>query len=113
MLHLYWTFGGKWAFLSSLPKTPAGDPLFWPGRTACLAVAIALAAASALALWNSFRWHTVAMYGITAAFAIRAVGDFRYLGWSKRVYGTDFATLDTWVYSPLCLVLALLAWASA
>jgi hypothetical protein len=112
LLHLYWTFGGRWAFLSSVPKTDAGNPLFLPGRTACLAVAFALASASGITLWSSFRWRSVAMYGIAVVFALRAFGDFRYSGWTKRVHGSDFATLDTWLYSPLCLMLAILAWAS-
>jgi hypothetical protein len=36
----------------------------------------------------------------------RAVGDFRYVGFFKRVRDSRFATLDTRVYSPLCFVLA-------
>jgi hypothetical protein len=36
----------------------------------------------------------------------RAIGDFKYLGLFKRVRGSRFATLDTFVYSPLCLLLA-------
>ena len=31
---------------------------------------------------------------------------FKSLGLFKRVRGSKFATLDTWVYSPLCLLLA-------
>jgi hypothetical protein len=34
------------------------------------------------------------------------VGEFKYVGFFKRVRGTRFATLDTLVYSPLCLLLA-------
>lgn len=112
LLHLYWAGGGEWGFSSSLPKTPAGVPLIRPGSAACIAVAFALAAAAGLALWNSFRWRTPALYAVAAVFALRTLGDFRYLGWSKQIHGTDFATLDTWLYSPLCLVLAGLAWAS-
>jgi hypothetical protein len=36
---------------------------------------------------------------------LRAVGEFRYVGLFKRVRGTKFAVLDTFVYSPLCLLL--------
>jgi hypothetical protein len=34
------------------------------------------------------------------------VGDFRLVGFFKRVRGNAFARLDTLVYAPLCLVLA-------
>ena len=37
----------------------------------------------------------------------RAIGEFRYVGFFKRVVGSRFATLDTFVYSPLCLALAI------
>jgi hypothetical protein len=46
-------------------------------------------------------------YGLALGLLARAVGDFKYVGFSKRVRGTPFARLDTWIYSPLCLLLAL------
>jgi hypothetical protein len=110
LLHVYWACGGERGFASSLPRTTAGEPLFRPGAAACSVVALALAAAAGLAVWSTFRFHALAIYGIAVAFALRAVGDFRYVRWSRRVHGTDFARLDTWLYSPLCLLLALLAW---
>jgi hypothetical protein len=42
-------------------------------------------------------------------FAVRAVGDFRYCGFFKRVKGTAFARKDTLIFSPLCTLLAALA----
>ena len=36
----------------------------------------------------------------------RAVGEFRLVGFFKRVRGSGCARLDTFVYSPLCLALA-------
>ncbi|MBN3819698.1 DUF3995 domain-containing protein, partial [Paraburkholderia sp. Se-20369] len=40
-------------------------------------------------------------------FAVRAVGDFRYVGFFKRIRGSRFARLDTLCYSPLCAALSL------
>ena len=44
----------------------------------------------------------------------RAIGEFKYVGFFKRVRGSRFARLDTLIYSPLCLSLAigvaLVAW---
>jgi hypothetical protein len=38
---------------------------------------------------------------------LRAVGDFRLVGFFKRIRGSRFAYLDTAIYSPLCLMLAI------
>ena len=42
-------------------------------------------------------------------FVLRAIGNLRTFGFFKTVTGTPFADWDTWLYSPLCLLLALLA----
>jgi hypothetical protein len=36
----------------------------------------------------------------------RAIGEFKYVGFFKRVRGSRFARRDTLLYSPLCLWLA-------
>jgi hypothetical protein len=38
--------------------------------------------------------------------ALRAIGEFRYVGLFKRVRESRFAALDTRVYTPLCVALA-------
>lgn len=99
---------------STLPEVD-GEPAFVPGPWVTLVVAGALAACvllvAAVAGWIELplprqwvRWLAVAM---AAAFAVRAVGEFRLVGFFKRVKGTRFARMDTRVYSPLCLLLAL------
>jgi Protein of unknown function (DUF3995) len=45
-------------------------------------------------------------FALSLGLLARAVGEFRYVGFFKRVRGTRFARLDTLVYSPLCLLLA-------
>jgi hypothetical protein len=37
---------------------------------------------------------------------LRAVGDFHYVGFFKRIRNTRFAKMDTLIYTPLCLALA-------
>jgi hypothetical protein len=53
--------------------------------------------------WAS-QW-TSAVLGII--FVVRSIGDFRSAGFFKSVRNTTFALWDTWLYSPLCLVLGL------
>jgi hypothetical protein len=49
------------------------------------------------------------MHGMSAVLFLRAVGDFRAVGFSKRVRDTRFAWWDTRLFSPLCLAMAVLA----
>ncbi len=46
---------------------------------------------------------------VSLLFLGRAFGDFRYVGYTKRIRGTEFAKNDYFIYSPLCLVVAGLA----
>lgn len=89
-------------------------PAFVPSRPGTLAVAFALAACALLVLGQigflgavapvwMFRTGTAVLAVLLAA---RAIGDFRLVGFFKRVRGSTFARLDTWIYSPLCVALA-------
>jgi len=111
-LHVYWACGGQLASGAVLPHVE-GRPLFTPSRAATIAVAVGLAAAASLALMAGHllasplpaplvRWAAVAL-GVV--FLARAVGDFRVAGYFKRVRDTTFAVWDTWLYSPLCVLI--------
>ena len=114
LIHIYWLFGGRVGKLAAIPEID-GKPIFEPSAAATLVVAIGLAlcavviagTAGILVLPVS---HTVLAW-LTRALAVvlllRAVGDFRLVGFFKRIRHTHFARLDTAVYSPLCLVLAI------
>ncbi|MES2959565.1 MAG: DUF3995 domain-containing protein [Pseudomonadota bacterium] len=89
-------------------------PLFLPSTRATLAVGAvllmfaALVAATADELPIALpRGLLVGLsYALAAGLAARSVGEFRYVGFFKRVRGSRFAVLDTYFYSPLCLLLA-------
>jgi hypothetical protein len=40
-------------------------------------------------------------------FIIRAIGEFKYIGFFKTIKNSKFAELDTKFYSPLCLYLGI------
>ena len=113
-LHVFWALGGTWGTGAAIPEID-GRPRFVPSPRATLAVAAALAGAAVgmlarvdvIALpvpaWAS-RWLAA---GLGAVFVLRSIGDFRLIGFFKSVRGTRFAVWDTWVYSPLCLLLGL------
>ena len=79
-----------------------------------MGVALLLAAALSLEYIGVFSlplppWLTsLGMWMLGAVFLLRAVGDFRYVGFFKRHTDTRFARLDTLFYSPLCLLLSAL-----
>ena len=91
-----------------------GKPLFIPTRSATAAVGIVLLLAAALvgatarAVWPGMPQTVLSWLSYALAFGLlgRAVGEFRYVGFFKRVRGSRFAQLDTLIYSPLCLLLA-------
>ncbi|MED4586514.1 DUF3995 domain-containing protein [Brevibacillus choshinensis] len=116
LLHLYWVVGGKWALEAAIPRTKDGSRrLFSPGKAATVCVAFLIFFACYLLLAQSgylyvllseklIRWGCILC---AAVFFLRAMGDFRYVGFFKRVRQTHFARNDTWFYSPLCLWLGL------
>jgi hypothetical protein len=92
-----------------------GKPLFVPTRKATVAVGLALLLFSGLVAATG-RIFSVGLpqlalacvsYALALGLLARAVGDFKYVGFFKRVRGTKFARLDSVLYSPLCLLLAL------
>ncbi len=114
-LHIYWALGGKWGMTVVIP-TVSGNRTLNPSPFVTLLVAAALLLAmwvivGRLGLWGVslppwvFYWGT---WGIALVFLLRAVGDFRLVGFFKRIRQTDFAYWDTRLFSPLCLLLALL-----
>ena len=91
-----------------------GKPLFAPSRAATIAVGVVLllfailvaATARIVAVGMPEATLSWLSFALAAGLLARAVGEFKYVGFFKRVRGSRFATLDTFVYSPLCLLLA-------
>lgn len=111
LLHFYWALRGVGAGAGSaaIPEVE-GAPAFRPSKAATAAVGLVLLFTAAIVL---LRIEPL-LYGAAAVLALRAVGDFRLVGFFKRVRGSRFSRLDTLLYSPLCLALGLaLAWLAA
>ena len=119
LLHVYWAAGGGWgrgvAVPTGVPTGAAGGArLFNPTRAGTLAVAAGLLLAALVVLGRLglraaplpgwvFVWGC---WVLALLFLARAIGEFRYVGLFKRVRGTDFAGWDTWLFTPLCLCIA-------
>ena len=91
-----------------------GKPLFVPSTKATLAVGVALLLFALLVAATGgllrvgvppqfLSWLSLAL---ALGLLTRAVGEFKYIGFFKRVRGSRFAQFDSMLYSPLCLLLA-------
>ena len=100
---------------SGAVPTVEGKPLFTPSVKSTLAVGVVLLLFAALVAATSgvlsvepspsiLKWLS---YGLAVGLLGRAIGEFNHVGFFKRNRGSRFATLDTFVYSPLCLLLSI------
>lgn len=115
-VHFYWAFGGKWGTEGVYPSKADGSPMRPPSIAATLIVAIGLLSFAVfylikagyisvqLPLWLNKN----GLWILTALFILRAIGDFNYLGFFKKVKNSNFAVNDTKYYVPLCLIIGLL-----
>jgi Protein of unknown function (DUF3995) len=117
-VHVYWAVGGRTGKAAAVP-TAAGRAVIKPSAMSTAMVAAGLCVIAALVAlrigWLKLPGFAgdrillqIAVWLIAAVFALRAIGDFRYVGFFKRIRDTPFARLDTLVYSPLCAALAVL-----
>ncbi|MFJ5788455.1 DUF3995 domain-containing protein [Lysinibacillus sp. NPDC093197] len=115
MLHVYWACGGSWGSKVVLPIKKGGqEPVFVPRKIGTLLVALLLLFAAVLLFIQGiylqnvqqFTFFTLGCIVCAAIFFIRAIGDFKYVGFFKKIKHSQFARNDTWFYSPLCLLLA-------
>jgi len=99
-LHFYWAAFGTGRSSAAVPEVN-GVPAFRPSKAATTAVGLALLGVAAIVLFNV----KLLLACAAAVLVLRAIGDFRLVGFFKRVRGSKFARMDTLLYSPLCLAL--------
>ncbi len=110
VLHFFWGFGMSWGIEASIPWTRNGDTFSKPNSAASLAVAFSMMIAAAGVLMPYDPWlKAQSLRFMALILGLRALGDFRYSGFSKRIVGSRFAYWDTYAYSPACVVVAGLA----
>lgn len=113
LLHVYWAFGSSRNGGAVIP-THNGQPIFTPSPGITLLVALLLLISALLVLGTLGYWRfglplgffKVGTWGVATVLLLRTIGDFRFVGFFKRVRDTAFARNDTLYYSPLCLCLA-------
>ncbi|MEO0526191.1 MAG: DUF3995 domain-containing protein [Bacteroidota bacterium] len=115
-IHFYWAFGGKWGLDSVLPTNGKGEKVLRPKKKETVFVGVGLltfalfyVSLSGILTIGIPQW--ILKYGawiIPFIFILRAIGEFKYVGFFKRIKHTEFAKMDKWFFTPLCLVIALL-----
>lgn len=114
ILHLNWAIGNSWGYDQSIPSNEDGSLPFRPGKISCLIVGLFLALISAFYFINPQEGNPnnwIFDYGrwiIPIIFTIRAIGDFKYAGLTKKIKSTTFAKMDSKYYTPLCILIAAL-----
>ena len=115
--HLHWSLGGQLGLSVSLPQRPNGEPVmahrigWWRPAAGTVAAALillgalALAAEGHLALPLPPAMVRAALGLVGGAFVLRAMVPTAWTGFFKRIRGTRWSRYDTWLYSPLFLLL--------
>jgi hypothetical protein len=112
-MHIYWALGGTGGKGAVIPED-GGRPLLKPRRVVTFGIAGGLALAASVAalrggLFGPAGDHVgvrIAAAVLGVLFAGRAIGECHYVGLFKRVKGTRFARWDTWLFTPLCVLIA-------
>lgn len=115
-IHFYWGFGGRWGSQAVFPTKDVAIKLQVPGAIPTFIVAFGLLAMGLFMLHKgniiNFQipsWlDKYGLFVIAGIFIIRAFGDFKYVGFFKKIKRTKFGQNDTKYYSPLCLTIGVL-----
>lgn len=119
-IHLYWCFGGQWGNSAVIPTKDDSVKVTMPGFIPTFTVALGLLVFVVIVLMNVaeldtkplFLFKIIRKYGlwvIASVFILRAIGEFKYVGFFKKYKHTKFGQNDTKYYSPLCLTIGILA----
>lgn len=114
LIHVYWAFGGTLWVDAVIPTKTANEKAMNPPKALTFVVAIVVGAFAVVyaektqlfTLPSMPTWlQKYGLYVVASIFIIRAIGDFKYVGFFKKVKATEFAINDTKYFSPLCLFL--------
>ena len=121
-IHFFWLVGGKTGMKYAFPhNSKHKKKMYHPGKFILFITTIVLAGMTWFCVaqtgsFNSILNNDTIRWGnrITGIiFILRAIGNFKYIGFTKTFKEGEFAQLDTYVYCPLCLVIAICAWVSS
>ncbi|MBU0473319.1 MAG: DUF3995 domain-containing protein [Bacteroidetes bacterium] len=116
IIHFYWVFGGLKGLNKAIPTDEKGKRVINPGKIETSIVGLGL-------LLFAFYYFTkivifeielpklIVSYSgwiISAIFILRAVGDFKYVGFFKKIKNTEFGKFDSKYFSILSLTIGII-----
>ncbi|MEP4948900.1 MAG: DUF3995 domain-containing protein, partial [Flavobacteriaceae bacterium] len=112
-LHFYWAIFGIKDSSKVLHTNAKNNKTKVPGKFGAVFVGLvllffALIYINKVTFYIVSNWTGYASIAIGILFIIRALGDFKYVGFFKSAKNSKFSALDTRYYSPLCLLLGVL-----
>jgi hypothetical protein len=116
LIHIWWGFGGEWGKDAAIPTKNHNIKIMSPGSLPTFIIALGLLALGAFILVKA-KFLNISIppffdkYGlwiIAIIFLLRTIGEFKYVGFFKKIKQTKFAKNDTKYYSPLCLTIVIL-----
>ncbi|SNR15598.1 DUF3995 domain-containing protein [Tenacibaculum jejuense] len=116
LFHFYWAFGGTFGLDRVIPTNTKQVKVLKapPILTLLVAFFVLLIFSSYIQVAKIYDFYflpqwikTNGLLIFSSIFLLRAIGDFKYVGFFKRIKQTKFAVNDTKFFSPLCLFLAL------
>ena len=115
-IHFYWGFGGRWGSEAVIPVKDNNAKVMMPGALPTFIVALGLLGFGLFILIKSglinldlpFWLEKYGLWIIAGIFILRTIGDFKYVGFFKKIKQTKFGQNDTKYYSPLCLLIGIL-----
>jgi len=114
--HFYWLLGGVWGLKKVIPSKKNKASTLTIPKFATLLVGLVLTLFGLIYLLklgfiNVQIPYWATNYGfwvIPSIFILRAIGDFNYVGFFKKIKNTEFARADSKLFSPLCLIIGII-----
>ena len=114
--HFYWLLGGTWGLEMAIPSKGKKVSTLSIPKFATLIVGLVLVIFGLIYLNKPEliniqvpNWITnYAYWIIPSIFILRAIGEFNYVGFFKKVKDTEFAKADSKIFSPLCLIIGII-----
>jgi glucan phosphoethanolaminetransferase (alkaline phosphatase superfamily) len=116
IIHFYWVFGGLKGLNKALPTNEKGKRVLNPGKIETFIVGLGLLF---FAIYYSTKIEILEIelpkfvmdysgWIISSIFILRAIGEFKYVGFFKKIKNTEFGKFDTKYFSILSLIIGII-----
>jgi len=111
--HFYWFFGGIWGLKKVIPTKNNRLTTLSVPKIATLLVSVMFVIVAIIYLLKSnildIQYTNTAInymfWIVPFVFILRAIGEFNYVGFFKKIKNTEFSKADSNLFSPLCLLI--------